>query len=399
METHVNGKNLELGEIGTRLSRIGLGIGVVALGLAAVFGLAGGDSTRFFQAYLTNYLFFLTLALGGFFFVIVNHLSGATWTVVVRRLAEGIGSNLWLMAILFIPIILGMEHLYEWTHEEVVAADPLLAGKRPYLNTTFFLIRTVIYFAVWIGFAEWFARQSRRQDETGEVGITVRMERVSAPAVILFALTVTFASFDYVMSLNPHWFSTIFGVYFFAGSMFGFFALLPIFVLFCQRVGRLRGAITPEHYYDLGKWMFAFVVFWAYIGFAQYMLIWYANIPEETIWYAARQSGGWGKISVLMIFGHFFIPFFGLLPRTIKKTPATLFFWAVWMLVMHWFDLFWLTMPHASPDRIPWSVLDLLCFLGIGGLFLGVAALRLKGAALLPVRDPRLPDSLAFENS
>jgi hypothetical protein len=380
------------------MSRIGFGVGIIALALAAVLGLAGGDSSRFFQAYLVNYLFFLTLALGGFFFVIVNHIAGSTWSVVVRRLAEAVSTNLWLMALLFIPVVAGMGQLYEWTHAEVVASDPILSGKRPYLNTTFFLIRAVIYFAVWCGFAEWFSRQSRRQDQTGEVGITVRMERVSAPVIVLFALTVTFASFDWVMSLNPHWYSTIYGVYFFAGSMFGFFALLPLVVLFCQRIGRLRNEITPEHYHDLGKWMFCFVVFWAYIGFSQYMLIWYANIPEETVWFAARQNGGWGKISVLMILAHFFIPFFGLLPRTVKRTPVTLFFWGIWMLVMHWFDLFWQTMPHASPDRIPWNVLDLLCFLGIGGLFVGVAALRMKGASLLPVRDPRLPDSLAFEN-
>ncbi|MEZ4655372.1 MAG: hypothetical protein R3E12_17725 [Candidatus Eisenbacteria bacterium] len=287
----VNERNWDLGELGTRVGRIALGIGVV--GLAAAFGLgfAGGNPDRFYQAYLVSFLFFLSLGLGGLFFVVVNHLAGSTWSVVVRRLAEAVSANLWLMALLVIPLLLGMGRLYEWTHADVVAADPLLAGKSAYLNKTFFLIRTAIYFLVWIGFSQYFFRQSRRQDETGEVGITVTMEKVSAPAIILFAVTVTFAAFDYLMSLNPHWFSTIFGVYYFSGSMFAFFAL-PLIVLFCQHNGRLRDVITPEHYHDMGKWMFAFTVFWAYIGFSQYMLIWYANIPEETVWFAARQHGG-----------------------------------------------------------------------------------------------------------
>lgn len=392
----VQAKDWQLGELGDRLFRIGLGIGAVGLGVSLVLGLSGVEG--FYRAYLVNFCFFLSLTLGGLFFVIIQHLTGATWSVVVRRIAEGVAANAVLMLILVIPVLLGVKELYAWADPAIVAQDALLQAKRAYLNLPFFCIRLAIYFAVWIGFSQYFARQSRLQDETGDLSITLRMERTSAPAVLLFALTTTFAAFDLLMSLEPHWFSTIFGVYFFAGSMFGFFALLPLIVLFFQRSGRMQHVVTAEHLHDLGKWMFAFTVFWAYIGFSQYFLIWYANLPEETIWYARRQNGGWTSVSVLLLFGHFLVPFFGLLPRWVKKFPATLAFWSCWMLVMHWVDLFWIGTPGGSPDRVPFGIFHVLCFVGMAGLFVAGVAFNLKGASLVPARDPRLAESLAFEN-
>ena len=390
--------NWELGPAANTIGRAGIVIGVLGVAAAAALGFFTGDnSDRFFQSYLINFCFYLSLALGGLFFVLIQHLTGATWSVVVRRIAETISGNLWLMAILFIPIAVSLPRLYEWAHPEVVANDPILQAKEAFLNPAFFWIRSVVYFLVWILLSTYFQRKSLSQDETGDIPTTLSMERVSAPGTILFALTTTFASFDYLMSLDPHWFSTIFGVYFFSGCMFAFFALLPLIVNLLQRNHRLARTITPEHFHDMGKWMLTFVVFWAYIGFSQYMLIWYANLPEETVWYAARQQPGWVPFSIIILVGHFIIPFFGLLPRWVKKTSNVLVLWSIYMLLMHWIDLFWLVMPQftATPKL---HLIDVALWVGMGGLFFGLAALRVRNHSLVPAGDPRLRDSLAFEN-
>ncbi|MEZ4648566.1 MAG: quinol:cytochrome C oxidoreductase [Candidatus Eisenbacteria bacterium] len=378
--------------------RIGLVIGILGLAASFFLGFGQGNVERFYSAWLVSFGFFLAMSLGALFFVLAQHLTGATWSVVVRRLAEGVSTNLGLMLIFFIPVALGLKTLYPWADPEVMANDALLQSKQGFLNTNFFYIRTAIYFLVWIGASQYFFRRSVSQDESRSVKTTLGMEKTAAPVTLLFAVTATFASFDYFMSLEPHWFSTMFGVYFFAGSLFSFFAFLPLMVIFAQSKGRAVHTITKEHFHDMGKWMFAFTVFWAYIGFSQYFLIWYANIPEETGWFYVRQNNGWATISWLMLIGHFVIPFFGLLPRWVKKTRMTLVLWAVWMLLMHWFDLFWLTVPNANPNGIPWHPLYLTCFLGIGGIYFAAVAWTLKNKSMIPAGDPRLPDSLAFEN-
>ncbi len=279
-----------LGPAGEKAFRLAAIVGGVGLAAAAVIGLAsdhGGE--RFFHSFLVSFCFFLSLSLGALFFVILQHLTRSGWSVVVRRLAEGIAANLFWLAGMAVLVVIGMGKLYHWTHADVVAADALLQGKSAYLNPTFFVVRMAIYFGVWVLLARFFLTSSIRQDQSGDVSLTHRMQRFSAPAMLLYGVTVTFAAFDLLMSLDPHWFSTIFGVYYFSGCVVGFFALLTLVVFAVQRSGRLTKAITVEHYHDLGKLIFAFVVFWAYIAFSQYMLIWYANIPEETAWMLAYQ--------------------------------------------------------------------------------------------------------------
>ena len=234
------------------------------------------------------------------------------------------------------------------------------------------------------------------QDESGDPAITVGLERLAAPGIAIFALTATFFSFDWLMSLNPLWSSTIFGVYFFAGCAVGFFALLPVLVAGLQARGYATSAVTAEHYHDMGKLVFAFVVFWAYIAFCQYLLIWYANLPEETSWYFVRQSGGWLWVSLLLLFGHFVLPFVLLLSRVPKRHPRVLVAAATWTLLMHWVDLYWLVKPGRTPG-MP-GALDLLCFVAVGGLAFAAIALRLRTAPVVPLKDPRLPESLRFEN-
>ena len=405
MSTHtaadLSQDDLSLGNAGSAWFRMLIAVGVVGLGTAfALAGLTAGGWSRFYPSYLVSFVFFLSLALGALFFVLLQHVTRAGWSVAVRRLAEGFAPNVFLpMAFLAAPVLFGLKTLYPWTDTAIVAADHLLQAKEPWLNVPFFLGRTVFYFGVWTVLALWFHRKSTEQDRSGDPRLTKAMEKASTAALILFAFTVTFFAFDYLMSLTPHWYSTIFGVYFFAGCVLGFFALITVLAFLVQRAGALRRTITTEHFHDLGKLVFAFTVFWAYIAFSQYMLMWYANLPEETVWYAARQAGSWMWWSLLLLFGHFIVPFLVLMSRNVKRRKPLLVAGCTWMLAMQWADVYWLVMPGKSPGKIPLSLMDVAVFLGIGGLFFAAAVRRLGAHPLVALKDPRLSESLGFESS
>jgi hypothetical protein len=388
-----------LGELAPRVLRTAVPTGVVALVVGFVASLIWYDLTRLTAAYLVSFCYFLSLSLGALFFVALQHVARAGWSVVVRRLAEMLSANVGVMAVLAVPVLLGVTALYGWTHEATGPEADLLRGKFAYLNVPFFVARLVIYFAVWIGLARYFYRRSLSQDETGQAGLTLTMSRMAGLAIVLYALTVTFASFDLIMSLTPAWYSTIFGVYFFSGGMVACMAGLCLLAMCLQAAGRLGRAITREHYHDLGKLLFGFVFFWGYIAFSQYLLIWYGNIPEETQWYLTRQSGPWLWVSLALLFGNFFIPFLGLLPRSVKRRKLSLAFWSVWLLIMHWIDVYWLVTPTHSPDRLPFGLPEIGCLVGLGALFLA-GLVRVAGQnPLVPTGDPRLGESLAFENA
>jgi hypothetical protein len=291
-----------------------------------------------------------------------------------------------------------MHDLYHWTHLEAVASDTLLQGKQPYLNETFFYLRAAIYLVVWSLLAWWFRKRSLQQDESGDPALTKKLQVASGPAIVAYALTVTFAAFDWIMSLDPHWYSTIFGVYYFSGAVVGIFALLTLLVAAMDRAGLLGDAVTVEHFHDLGKLLFAFIAFWAYIAFSQYFLIWYANIPEETLWFLHRWEGKWQEASVLLGLGHFVVPFFFLLPRTIKRNTRALVIAAVWMLAMHYLDIYWLVMPTLHHHGAHFSALDITTLLVVGGVFLAGLGWLMRRGALVPLKDPRLGESLSFEN-
>ncbi len=392
----ISSESTRLDDLAPSALRFSGGVAAVGLGgavIAAFFSQGGLD--RLLQTYLVSFAFVLSLALGGLFFVLLQHVTRAGWSVVVRRVAEGMAGNVLLAALLAIPVVLGMSRLYHWMHPH---GDPVLEAKTGYLNPVFFVIRLVVYFAVWGLLARTFHRRSTEQDTSGDPALTVGMERLSAPGIVLFALAINFAAFDLLMSLDPHWFSTIFGVYYFSGSVVGFLAVAPVALVALQRAGRLRHAVSVEHYHDLGKLLFAFIVFWAYIAFSQYMLIWYGNLPEETEWFLKRQSGGWSWVSLALLFGHFVIPFLALLSRFVKRRPMLLAGAGVWMLAMHWLDLYWLVMPEFSPEAVLFGPVDVLCLVGLLGLYAGGTVLWLRRHPLLPERDPRLSESLAFEN-
>ena len=367
-----------------------------ALGLVLSVALGTGDPRQFYFSWLFALVFVLSLSLGALYFVLIHSAMQAGWGVAVRRVAETVAVAVPLLAVLFVPVLVGMKTLYPWTAD---AADAAIRGKAPYLNVPFFLARAAIYFVVWSGIAVTFYRSSRRQDESGDPEITRRLRTLSNPSILLLALTQTFAAVDWIMSLTPHWYSTIFGVYYFAGSYVAFGALLTLLVTGLRRFGPLAEAVSAEHMHDLGKFVFAFVCFWAYIAFSQYFLIWYGNIPEETSWYKTRLTGSWTLASGLLALGHFAIPFLLLMGRAIKRRRGALAAAAAWVLLMHLLDVYWMVLPTLHPDGIRFRLLDLTALAAVWGLFAGTVGWLLGRAPLVPIGDPRLPESLAFENA
>ncbi|MGO9114678.1 MAG: hypothetical protein ACLP9L_36135 [Thermoguttaceae bacterium] len=425
--------------------------------------------TLFYHAYLVAFVFYLTITLGSLFFVLLHHLSRAGWSVTLRRLAEALSGNVALMALLFLPIIFGLREIYPWAEPQTAEHQssneaqkgnavevstesketPAVAeatsgeshhasvGHEIWLTPVRFIGRFVIYFVIW-GFLVWYFRgHSILQDRTGNVRLSKSMERLSAPGMILFAFTITLAAVDLIMSLNPHWYSTMIGVYLFSDAVLSSLVVLTLLAMWLQSNGLLHGVVTVEHYHDLGKLTFAFVFFWGFIAFSQYMLIWYANIPEETQFYMSRQIGPWAGVSLALIVVHFVLPFLGLMSKHVKRLLPLFAFWLIWLLVAHAFDLYWLIMPNIFVRQIgeplpeafktllesqqsvyrlaatqsdfidaivaplqPAAIATVIGLLiAMGGLFLANTAWLLKGAALVPVRDSRLNESLSFHNT
>jgi len=434
--THDNTASLpenRLGDLAAMIWRPAAGLGVLLAAASFILpatGAMGLGWEGFFRSYLFAFETVLCISLGGLFFVLLQHCVKAGWSVTVRRLAEGLASNLQWLWIAFIPVAIGMwsGHLYSWTHVHEAAGHGAIPAKYEYyLTPTFWLIRAAVFLATWALLSRWFLRMSVAQDATGEVSLTRRMERWAPLSMVLYAVTQSYASMDWVMSLDSDWFSTMFPVYFFAASCCGFFATLILLAFQLQRMGRLTHEVTTEHYQDMGKLLFAFgIVFWAYIAFSQYMLIWYANIPEEVPFYLVRQSGGWFGVSVLLLLGHFAGPFVAIISRHPKRRPALLAAAAAWMLFMTVVDMYWLVKPDVPEDKIAAytadhqpthttyhtfmenltnadvgfvpTVLDVTCAVGLLSLLLAGTYWRLGRASLLPEQDPRLHEALAFEN-
>ena len=366
------------------LGRNALIVGIIFF----IASLAGWylDSEQFFKSYLLGYIFWLTLALGGLFFTMINHLFGSVWNIVLRRIGEAAMYSFPLLAVLFIPLFFGMHDLYHWTHEEDVLMDPILTAKAGYLNITFFIIRAIIYFVIWFALSKVLYSLSLKQDKNPDEKYILRMRQISAPGMILFAVSITLASFDWMMSIEPHWFSTIYGVYFFGGCFLAILSFVVIVALNLRKKGYLENEITVEHYHDMGKLFFAFLIFWGYIGFSQYFLIWYANIPEETIWYLTRWENGWNYITMLLVLGSFTVPFFILLLRSVKRSLKWMKIVAVWIFIMHVFDIYWLTFPplsHGHGPDVSW--IDFAVLLGIGGIFVWNFWNNLSAHPLVPV--------------
>ena len=394
-----------------KVTAIGGAIGAIFLGITAFLGQS--ESTfeqvndmhlvsRAHYSYLVAYTYFLSISLGALFFVILQHLVKAKWSIVVRRLAEILTGTFPVMLILALPIIipllLGNDGAYGAWVTPTAENEHLIHQKSAWLNPGFFAGRIIFYCLVWIALSRHFFKKSVEQDESGDPEINTKLRVLSAPMIIVYAITLCAAAFDLLMSVSPAWFSTIFGVYYFAGCALSIFAVLSLVGLLLQKKGRLVHSITVEHYHDLGKLMFAFVFFWSYIAFSQFMLIWYANIPEETFWFNYRMFTSWSGVSVLLLFGHCVFPFLCLLSRWTKRILPLLVFFCCWLMVMHYVDLFWVVMPEFTPDGFSFHIVDITALIGVGGIFVAAAAFSARGVNLIPTKEPGLADSLAFEN-
>ena len=349
---------------------------------------------RAWHAYLTAFFYFVTLAVGGLFFTAIHHMTSAGWSVNVRRFSEAMTSFLPVAFLGAIALLVAGDYLYSWLDPEVVANDPLIAHKTPYLNRGFFWIRTIAFFGIWLYFAKVLVGRSLKVDETGDDQTTLSLMRPSVIFVLLFALTYSLFSVDTLMALEPHWFSTIFGVYCFGGMFQSTMAFMILTILYFMKNGQLKGYVDENHLHDLGKYMFAFTVFWAYIAFSQYMLIWYANLPEETIFFMPRSHGSWMWVSIGLIIGKFIIPFFALLPQWAKRTPVHLAAVSVWILIMQYVDMYWLVYPNLNHDEVVFGFSEILIFAGLWGAFLFTTTRFLSKHSIVPTKDGRIHESM-----
>jgi hypothetical protein len=371
---------------------IALVLGVIGLGAAFVLG-----GEHFYKGYLLGFLFWTGVSLGCLALSMVHHQSGGAWGVVIRRICEAASRTMPLMALLFVPVALGLPHLFEWAVPQAVAADPILQHKQPFLNVPFFLTRAVIYFVVWSGMALALSRWSRRQDAAlaaGQEELATRMQRLSGGGLVAYAVTVFFMSVDWVMSLDPHWFSSIYGMLFMVNQGLSALAFTIAVLVLLARTAPMAGVVAPAHLHDLGKLLLAFVMLWAYLTFSQFLIVWSANLPEEIPWYLTRMDGGWGAVSVALILFHFVVPFLLLLNRDLKRHGMLLVLVAAWILVMRFVDLFWLMGPLHGSRELSVHAPDVLAPIGIGGLWIAFFAWQLKARPLLPLGEPELQGAL-----
>ena len=376
-------------------SMIALGAAVVGIAVSVLGAIIAPE--QFAYSWLFGFAYFFTLCAGCLFWIIVHHAVDAEWSVVVRRQWENIALLLPVLAILFIPIIPLSHHLYEWMVLRP-GEDHLLDSKRAYLNTPFWLIRALIFFGVLSLGAYLFRTISIAQDKDGDPAKTLRMRRLAFIFLPLFAFSLTFGAFDWLSSLNYKWFSTMWGVYIFAGACGSSMSLTVIVIYLLRKAGYLRETVTIEHYHIMGKWMLAFTVFWAYIGFSQYMLIWYANIPEETEYFILRNVESWNLLNLLLVIGRFFIPFAILLHRAPKKKPDTLVKIAAWIVFMQLLDIYIVILPELHHNGVHLSLFDFAPLLAIGGILVFVYLRLVTKSSLFPMRDPRVIESLRIMN-
>jgi hypothetical protein len=381
------------------VQRVAFICGALGLALVILFSFHSEHSRlQFFRSYLFAFVYWISIPLGCQAILMMHHLTGGWWGYPIRRLLEAGTRTLFVMAILFIPVLLGLSRLYLWDQPAAAAADPLIQYKRPYLNAGFFTLRALIYFAIWMGLAYVLNKWSREQDETGDPSIEGRFEALSGPGLILWGLALTFASVDWVMSLEVHWFSTIYGMIFMIIA-----ALTSMsFVIFVERsladYEPLRGSATPARYNDQGNLMLAFVMLWAYLSYAQFLIIWSGNLKEEIPWYVTRAFGGWGAVAVILMVLHFALPFLLLLQRSVKRKLVRLSLVAGMLIVLSVVDVYWLIVPAFDPKSPKFHVMDILAVLGIGGVWIGTYFWQLKKMPLLPLRDPRFAGELEHQH-
>ena len=384
---------------------------VGVIGLAATAAGGAFDVRRALFAYLAAFVYWVGIAAAAMVFLMANEAANSKWYIVVRRLLETIPAAFTVLAVLFIPIALGMGSIFPWVaptasmhtpiqpwaHGEGPLAIHLWEHRHPWMNVPFFLVRAVVYFAIWLGVAMLLRGWSLAQDQSGAPELKLKMRRLGAGGLPFVALAITFAAFDWQMSLSAFLFSTIFGVYWFAGSLVAAIAAWIIAAAAASREEPLKSAINENHIHSMGKYLFAFTAFWAYIAFSQYLLIWIANLPEEVPWYLVRTNTGWKGVGIFLALFQFLLPFLILMPRERKRSWRPVVLMSFWILAVHYVDIYWVVMPTLSPGGPSPSWMDLAAFLGVGGISVAWVISRLRGHPILPASDPFLADSLHYE--
>ena len=360
------------------------GVGALLLVMGALTSVQ-----QFYQSYLLGFLFWMLFALGCLGVLLLHHLVSGAWGHVIQRMAESGARTLPFMAVLFVPLLFGMHNLFPWSIPDVVEASHVLHKKTAYLNVPFFIVRSVIFFILWSAVAYMLSAWSRKQDETADPLITRRIRKIAGPALVLFVLTATLAGVDWMMSLEPEWYSTIYGMHFIVGAALSTFAFCIIGIRFLSDHKPFSDVLTTRHYHHLGNLLFAFTILWAYMSFSQYIIIWSGNQVDDNFWYIRRLGTGWQATAVVLLVGHFFIPFFVLLSRKTKRIVHNLSLIAAWIIIMRLVDVFWLIMPAFGDHQFRIHWLNIVAPITIGGIWLAIFIWQLKGHALLPLHDPR----------
>jgi hypothetical protein len=366
---------------------------LVATGAIVLLGIFVAPD-RVWPSVLVSTMYFVGLSLAGMLFLAFHYVTTAGWSVSIKRVAEAMASTLPAAAGLVGFMLCGMGVLYEWTHSEIVAGDPILMGKSGWLNAPFFIGRAGIVLAVWLLFYWALIRSSRRQDATGGLAINHKCTALSAGFLVAFAITFSVASFDWLMSLQPHWYSTIFAVYNFAGSFVSGLAVITIAAIVLRRQGTLAGIVTRHHLHDLGKLLMGFTTFWIYIWFSQYMLIWYGNLPEEVTYYTWRHDGAWAVLSTANLLANWAIPFLVLLPRPAKSDESRLLRICALLLVGRWLDLYLMVQPVFEKHAPVLGLWEIATLVGAAALFMVFLRRGLAATNLVPRGDPYLQESL-----
>jgi hypothetical protein len=376
-----------------RIRQCALFAGVVGLVICVIGIFKAPD--HFFPSYLLAFMFVLGLSLGSLGLLMLQHLTGGNWGIIIRRPLESATRVMALVAVLFVPIFFGMKYLYAaWLTAPPSGEGALSEFQRAYLTPNGFRVRAILYFVVWLVLVFIFNRWSREQDVNREDrGLRRRLKMLAGPGIILYVFVMSFAAIDWVMSISPHWASTIYGFLFVAGQLISSMSLMIAVVVLLSRTGPLSGVLQPRHIHDLGKLLLAFVMLWAYFSFSQLLIIWSGNQPEEITFYRTRLYSEWGVVAVIVVIFHFFVPFFLLLSRDLKRNTNLLPKVALWLIFMRLVDLFWMTRPEFTPNAWP-NLWDLAAVLALGGLWFFVFAGQLKQLPLLPLGDPKLAEAI-----
>jgi hypothetical protein len=370
-----------------RVRRMALVLGAVALALFVLLGLR--NPTQFFRSYLLAYLYWVGLPLGSMAILMLHHLAGGGWGYIIRRPLEAAGRTVPVMAVLFLPMFFGLPRLYLWAQPAAVASDPALQAKQWYLSSHLFVFRAILYFVLWFVLSYFLSKWSTEQDQSGDPRLSKKLEGMSGPGLVIYGLTVTFMSIDWAMSLEPHWFSTIYGMLFMVVQALSAMSFLIVILAWLADTEPLASAATPGRFNDLGNLTLTFVMLWAYLSFSQFLIIWAGNLQREIPWYTVRATGHWAGIALFLIIFHFAVPFFLLLMRAVKRNVPYLGVIAIILLVVSLVDVFWLVTPAFNQDGPKPHWMDLLATFGIGGIWVAAYLTQLKARPLLPLHDPQ----------